>query len=52
MEGIWREAFFKALTPIILILFATGAALLPLYVLYDKEVTFRQRPPLPARLYR
>ena len=32
MEGIWREAFFKALTPIIVITFASLAALLPLYM--------------------
>jgi hypothetical protein len=32
MEGIWREAFLKALTPIILITFAAMGALLPLYI--------------------
>jgi hypothetical protein len=33
MEGIWREAFLKALTPIILITFAAMGALLPLYMI-------------------
>tara|TARA_R100000458_G_C8184941_1_gene180662 strand:+ start:600 stop:761 length:162 start_codon:yes stop_codon:yes gene_type:complete len=51
-SDILRDVFFKALGPVVVITFAAGAALLPLYVLYDKEVTFRQRPPLPARLYR
>ena len=33
MEGSWREAFLKALTPIILITFAAMGALLPLYMI-------------------
>ena len=33
MTEIFREAFLKALTPIIVIVFATGAALLPLYMI-------------------
>jgi len=33
MGEIFREAFLKALAPIIVIVFATGTALLPLYLM-------------------
>ena len=33
MAEIFKEAFVKALTPIIVIVFATGTALLPLYMI-------------------
>tara|TARA_Y100001963_G_scaffold59626_1_gene83383 strand:- start:1590 stop:1784 length:195 start_codon:yes stop_codon:yes gene_type:complete len=46
MEGIWREAFLKALTPMIVIVFATGAALLPLYTI--GSVISVQQSELPA----
>ena len=32
-DGIFRDVFLKALTPVVVISFAAGAALLPLYMM-------------------
>ena len=32
-DGIFRDVFFKALTPVVVITFVAGAALLPLYMM-------------------
>ena len=32
IDGIFRDVFFKALTPVVLITFAAMGALLPLYI--------------------
>lgn len=49
MGNVWRDAFLRALTPVIVIVFMGIVSLLPLYVITQSSLP-RKTPPLPARL--